>query len=188
MDRTPSDLTRLIDQSASGNPEARETLFSLVYDELKARAHRQRGRWHGNLTMNTTALVHESYLKLLGRDAESFNSRGHFLATATRAMRQVLVDYARKASSGKRGGKAHREEDLDPDELALPPAVAAEVLDLHNALSDLELTYPDLAQVVECRVFAGMTVEETAECLAIGTATVKRRWAMATSWLESHLS
>jgi len=138
--------------------------------------------------MNTTALVHESYLKLLGRDAGSFNSHGHFLATATRAMRQVLVDYARKASSGKRGGDAHRETDLDPDDLASPADVAAEILDLHHALADLEVRYPALAQVVECRVFAGMTVEETAECLAIGTATVKRRWAMATSWLESQLS
>lgn len=183
-----ADITVLIERSASGEDAAKDQLFSLLYRELKQRAQQQRRRWHGNLTVNTTALVHESYFKLIGTDRDRYNNRGHFLATASKAMRQVLVDYARRSSAQRRGGDMQR-VDTEPEEwIALPEAISAEVMDLHRGLERLENAYPDLARVVECRVFAGLDVKETAECLGIGTATVKRRWAMATSWLESELS
>lgn len=181
-------MTVLIDRSASGHEASREELLRLVYAELKRRAHQQRGKWHGNLTMNTTALVHESYMKLLGPGSAHFRNRGHFMATASRAMRQVLVDYARRSRAERRGGQEQR-VDSDPDSwIAMPDALSEEVLDLHMALEKLEARYPDLARIVECRVFAGQDVEETAACLGIGTATVKRRWAMATAWLSGELS
>lgn len=183
-----ADITVLIERSASGEEEAKDQLFGLLYRELKQRAQHQRRRWHGNLTVNTTALVHESYFKLVGAEPERYNNRGHFLATASKAMRQVLVDYARRSSARRRGGDMHR-VDVEPETwTALPNAVSADILDLHRSLEKLEKMYPDLARVVECRVFAGLDVNETAACLDIGTATVKRRWAMATSWLESEMS
>ena len=180
-------ITVLLNLSSKGDERASEELLRAVYDELKRRAHGQRMRWHGNLTMNTTALVHEAYLKLLGKEAEEFRNRGHFMATASRAMRQILVDYARRVDAQKRGGDAVMVSLDDELNIALPQSMATEVLDLHSALDKLEIKYPDLARVVECRVFAGMMVEETAEALSIGTATVKRRWAMAQSWLKRAL-
>lgn len=183
-----ADITVLIERSASGEDAAKDQLFSLLYRELKQRAQQQRRRWHGNLTVNTTALVHESYFKLVGANQDRYNNRGHFLATASRAMRQVLVDYARRSGAQRRGGDMQRVDSAFEEWVALPEAVSAEVMDLHRGLERLEVSYPDLARVVECRVFAGLDVKETAECLGIGTATVKRRWAMATSWLESELA
>jgi len=182
------DITVLIERSASGEESARDRLFRLLYGELKQRAQRQRRRWHGNLTVNTTALVHESYFKLVGANQDRYNNRGHFLATASRAMRQVLVDYARRSNAQRRGGRMQRVE-AEPNEcIGLPESVSAEIMDLHRGLNQLERLYPDLSRVVECRVFAGLDVKETAESLGIGTATVKRRWAMATSWLETELA
>jgi len=181
------DITVLLERSAKGDERASGDLLAAVYDELKRRAHGQRARWHGNLTVNTTALVHEAYLKLVGGDGEHFRNRGHFMATASRAMRQVLVDYARRTDAEKRGGSVFKTSIDEKHNISLPPDVAAEVLDLHTALEKLEGRYPDLSRVVECRVFAGMNVEETADALHIGTATVKRRWAMAQSWLKDVL-
>lgn len=182
------DITVLIQRSLDGDREASDHLIRLVYDELKQRAHGQRIRWHGNLTMNTTALVHEAYIKLLGGGVDSYNNRGHFMATASTAMRQILVDYARKASAEKRGGDIHKTSIDGELDVGLAPDVAAEVLDLNDALDRLEEAYPELARVVECRAFTGMTVEDTADALQIGTATVKRRWAMAKSWLRDELA
>ncbi len=182
------DITVLLERSAEGDESASRDLLSTVYDELKRRAHGQRARWHGNLTVNTTALVHEAYLKLVGGQGENYRNRGHFMATASRAMRQILVDYARRTDADKRGGSVFKTSIDEQTNISLPPEVAAEVLDLHTALEKLEGIYPDLSRVVECRVFAGMNVEETADALRIGTATVKRRWAMAQSWLKGALT
>jgi len=182
------DVTILIERSVEGDAQASDELLKAVYEELKRRAHGQRIRWHGNLTVNTTALVHEAYLKLVSSDGEAFKNRGHFMATASKAMRQILVDYARRSDASKRGGAVNKvslEEGLN---IALPPEIAAEVLDLHSALEKMEQIYPDLARVVECKVFGGMKVDETADALGIGTATVKRRWAMAQSWLKTRLT
>jgi RNA polymerase sigma factor (TIGR02999 family) len=182
------EITVLIQRSLDGDRDASDRLIRLVYDELKQRAHGQRIRWHGNLTMNTTALVHEAYIKLLGTGVDGYNNRGHFMATASTAMRQILVDYARKASAEKRGGDIHKTSIDGELGVGMAPDVAAEVLDLNDALERLEQEYPDLARVVECRAFTGLTVEDTADALEIGTATVKRRWAMAKSWLRRELS
>ncbi|MBO6577227.1 MAG: sigma-70 family RNA polymerase sigma factor [Rhodothermales bacterium] len=174
----------LLQRAIEGDEPAAHQLFELVYGELHNRARAQRRRWHGNLTMNTTALVHEAYLKLAGSDNE-IRDRAHFLALASRAMRQVLMDYARKAGSAKRGGDRHR---TDIEDVALVDQPTADrLLDLERALSRLDGENAELARVVECRFFGGMTVEETAEALGISAPTVKRRWALARGWLFSEI-
>jgi RNA polymerase sigma factor (TIGR02999 family) len=145
-------------------------------------AARQR-RWAaGHETLNTTALVHEAYLKLVRRNDVDWSDRGHFFAVAATAMRHILADYAEKRRAAKRGGGR---DDLLLDEVnPVSPEAAEDVLVLHNALSRLEEEHPRRARVVECRFYAGLDVEETATALRISPATVKRDWAFARVWLS----
>lgn len=172
-----------------GDAPATNQLFELVYGDLYLRAKSQRRRWNGNLTVNTTALVHEAYLKLVDGQGPNTTDRAHFLALASRAMRQVLIDYARRASSEKRGGGLHRT--TVGEGMALPVPMdglpVESIMDLESALAKLEGENPALARVVECRFFGGMTVDETAVVLKVSAPTVKRRWAMARGWLYSAL-
>ena len=159
-----------------------DELFEITYLELKELAHRHRRRWRGNATLGTTVLVHEAYQKLAGSGDLQTWERAHFLAVAAQAMRQILVNYAERQAAQKRGGGA----ELVSLEAANPvaPEVAQEVLALHEALEVLSQVEPRRAQVVECRFFAGMTIDETAEALGVSPATVKRDWALATAWLR----
>ena len=162
-----------------------DELFAITYEELKALAHRHRKRWRGNPTLGTTVLVHEAYRKLAGaRDLRTWK-RAHFLAVAARAMRQILVNYAERQTALKRGGAY----DPVPLDLANPvaPEVAEEVLALHEALEALSRIDPRRGQVVECRFFAGMTIDETAEALSVSAATVKRDWLLAAAWLRRRI-
>jgi RNA polymerase sigma factor (TIGR02999 family) len=182
----PTTLLRL---AVDGDSPAAHQLFELVYGELYGRARAQRRRWDGNLTVNTTALVHEAYIKLVDSGSPDIKDRAHFLAMASRAMRQVLLDYARRASAEKRGGDLNRATFADGE---LAPAMmdgptADRLMDLENALAKLESDNPSMARVVECRFFGGMTVEETSVVLGVSTPTVKRRWAMARGWLFSEI-
>ena len=131
-------------------------------------------------------LIHEAYLKLAGQAAPNWQSRGHFFATAAKAMRQVLVNYAQRSSAEKRGGKA---QDLSlPDGLAAEGATLLELLELHQALEQLEQAQPRRCQVVECRIFGGMTNEQVAQALGISVATVKRDWTLACAELYQRLA
>jgi RNA polymerase sigma factor (TIGR02999 family) len=173
-------------------PDDLNALFPLVYDELSRLAHGHRRQWDGDLTLNTTALVHEAYLKLAGQSRIPVGDRAHFLAVAAKAMRHILCNYARDRRRQKRGGgRPHLA--LDPaDEhadtnLDLPAEQAETLADLDEALSRFERIADRQSRVVECRFFGGMSVEETAEALGTSPATVKRDWTMARAWLNREL-
>lgn len=176
----------LLDRASVGDREAVDQLFELTYEELRSLARIQRGRWTGNTTMSPTVLVHEAYGKIVESDHVSWKNRAHFLAVASKAMRQVLVNYARDRSAAKRGGGAVpiTLERANP----VAPEVAEEVLALHAALSRLEAIHPRQSSVVECRFFGGMTVEETAEALSVSPSTVEREWRAASSWMRSEIA
>jgi len=161
-------------------------LYRRLYGELHRLARAQRARWHGNWTMNTTALVHEAYAKLAGKD--DFESRAHVLATASRAMRQVLVSYAEGRAAQKRGGGT---PDLPLEEARAVPlsdAQADDVLALDDALARLAGRDERAARVVECRFFGGLSVAETADALGVSEATVTRSWRLARAWLHGELA
>ena len=190
VQQTVSDL---LDELRAGHGQAFDDLLPLVYDELHRLASRQRRRWHGDETLDTTALLHEAYLKLAGQSAPEWRSRAHFLAVAATAMRQVLLDYAKRKRSAKRGGR-FRHEPLHEIEAALKVEANSveaqtEVLAaLDESLRRLDAYDPRQSRIVECRFFGGMTVEETAEALGLSPATVKRGWTMAQAWLYRDLS
>jgi RNA polymerase sigma factor (TIGR02999 family) len=183
---SPEAITELIHDAAAGNRRAVDELFAIVYDELKQLAHAQRRHWHGDHTLNTTALVHDAYLKLVGREGADWRDRAHFYAVASKAMRHVLVNYAERRRAQKRGGGAN-EIPLDEANPVAPEA-AEEVLALDEALERLFDLNERQGRVVECRFFGGLSVPETADALAIAPATVKRDWAIASAWLRREVS
>ncbi len=173
--------TALLVTADSGDGAALERLVPLLYDELRAMAHRQLGRERHDHTLQTTALVHEAYLKMVDDTRVTRRGKAYFFAAAGRAMRQVLVDYARRRKAEKRGGGA-KALSLDEEQIAVDE-FAGELLDLDRALEQLAALNPRHARVVECRFFAGMSVEETAEALDVAPRTVKYDWALARAWL-----
>jgi RNA polymerase sigma factor (TIGR02999 family) len=177
-------VTDLLLQVRQGTPEAMDRLFSVVYAQLRRIAHRQLQGERPGHTLGTTGLVHEAYLKLVDQSRIDWQDRGHFFAMAARAMRQVLVDYARRYRTQRRGGG------LQHVALTDGPAVEEQarlVLDVHEALERLAGVSERLSQVVECRYFAGLTVEETAAALGVTTRTVERDWVKAKGWLYQEL-
>ena len=193
MERQPhEEVARLLEALQRGDRTALDDLFPLVYEELRAVAHRQRRRWRGDSTLNTTALVHEAYLKLVDQSRAGWESRAHFLATAARAMRHVLINYARDQQAQKRGGDSPKlslealGERLE-GHLASWNDNAELLLALDAALEHLERVNERQSRIVECRFFGGMTAEETAAALGISTATVNRGWALAQVRLYQHL-
>ena len=187
----PPDVTALLLQAREGDASAIDRLVPIVYDQLRALARSQRRRLGAAETLNTTALVHEAYAKLAGRDGAPWADRQHFFRVAARAMRDVLVDYARAQTADKRGGPR---PDLPLADLAadvlgtLPPLRIEEVLDLDRALDRLEALDPEQARLVELRYFAGLSIPEAAEVLEMSPATAKRRWSVARAWLYRELS
>jgi RNA polymerase sigma factor (TIGR02999 family) len=176
------DLTRLLHASREGDREASELLMRHVYDDLRMRAHRQLAGGLGGDTLNTTALVNEAYLRLLGTGPCEYQDRHHFFGVAARVMRGVVVDYARRRGAQKRGsGQAHNL--LDDNEIAVD-GHAAEIVGLDAALVELERMNQRLGRVVELRFFAGLSVEQTAEALGVTTRTVKRDWRTARAFLH----
>ena len=179
-----ADVTRLLDAWRAGDAEALQRLVPLVYDELKAVARRQLRFAGRDGTLDTTALVHEAYLKLVGGAGASLQGREHFFAVAASAMRQVLVDHARRRAATKRGGAAAaggRRDEAAPEPAATD--ALTRLLAIHEALAQLEGVDPRLVRVVELRVFAGLSVEESARVLQLSTATVKREWRKARALL-----
>jgi RNA polymerase sigma factor (TIGR02999 family) len=186
-------VTRILRQVEGGDSAAVGQLFGLVYEELHLLAKRQRARWQGDYTLNTTALVHEAYVKLVGQQRLGVESRAHFFALAARAMRHILSNYAKQRRTLKRGGDQVKlsltERDLDAlDPEAVMTAERAEMLHaLDEALTRLEAVSERQGRVVECRFYGGMSVPETAAALAISAATVKRDWTLAQAWLFREL-
>jgi RNA polymerase sigma factor (TIGR02999 family) len=178
------DVTRLLDALQHGDRAALDRLVPLVYEELRALAHGQRQRWQGDHTLDTTALVHEAYLKLVDQSRVSWESRAHFLATAAKAMRHILINYARDRRAQNRGGEQPK---LSLEELSegmegtavLSDDRAELLIALDAALTKLEHVNERQSRIVECRFFGGLTIEETAAALGISTASVSRGWALA---------
>ena len=180
------ELTQLINASRDGDSDALNQLFPLIYQELHRLAHQQRRRQGALDTLNTTALLHEAYLKLVGSSVDAYADRTHFFRVAARAMRQITIDYARRSRRQKRGGD---ERDATFEEaLLVPPEKAEEVLALDEALTRLAALHERQAEVVELRYFAGFTIEETADLLGTSHATTSRDWAAARAWLHRELS
>ena len=189
MAEAPTDpyITGLLQAVQRGDPEALNALFPLVYEQLLVLARGQRRRWQGDLTLNATAIVHEAYIKLVDQKAVAPESRGHFFAVASKAMRHILCNYARDRNRMKRGGGAEHVS-IDDERDAM---IAADVPDEHleelslldDALAKLEQINERHSRVVECRFFGGLSIDETAAALGLSAATVKRDWAIARAWL-----
>jgi RNA polymerase sigma-70 factor (ECF subfamily) len=182
---SPHDITDLLLKAGEGDRAVLEQVFPLVYEELRRLAHGQLQREPEGHTLCTTGLVHEAYLKLVDQTRCGWTSRAHFLAVAAIAMRRIVVDYARRHRSAKRGGMLQRVP-LESVDLATEER-AALLVALDEALSRLAELDSRQARVVECRFFGGMTEEETAEALGIGLRTAKRDWAKARSWLYQEI-
>jgi RNA polymerase sigma factor (TIGR02999 family) len=186
-------VVQLLERLRAGDQSALNELVAALYEELHRIAARHlRGERTGH-TLQTTALVHEAYLKLVGDSERRFADRTHFLAVASRVMRQVLVDYARARATKKRAGD--KQESLEPDEGAANMAVAGgtatepvALLDLDSALDALARDDPALARLIEMRYFGGMTAEETAEALGQSVHIVRHDLRLAQAWLRRTLS
>jgi RNA polymerase sigma factor (TIGR02999 family) len=180
------DITQLLTAARAGDREALNRVFAHVYDEIRAIARRQLHRVGRPDTLNTTAIVHEAYLKLVGSAGVSFENRSHFLRTAATAMRQVLVDHARTRARKKRGGgvRPFLLDDID----APIEQRAAEILELDEALHRLSAMSERLGRVIELRFFGGLSVEEAAEVLGVTDRTVKRDWRAARAFLYNELA
>ena len=179
-------VTRLLSELESGNDAALDALYPIIYDELRAIARSHRRRWDGDTTLGTTALVHEAFLKLSRADEVHATSRLHFLRVASRAMRQILSNYARDRRAIKRGNEAaHVPLDIvDAEHRGFAEHEHLENIEnLEEALKKLEAFDKRLSDVVECRFFGGLSIEDTAAALQISPATVKRDWALARAWL-----
>jgi len=181
----PGEVTQLLSAARQGDGSAVDRLVALVYDELRAVARRQLRRWRPGQTLDTTALVHEAYLRLVDQAGATWQDRAHFLSVAGVAMRHILVDAARRRAAKKRGGEDLR---ISLDEMRLEPgqgvdSQAVQILALDEALTSLAARNERLSHLVELRFFAGLTEEETAQTLGTSERTVRRDWRKARAFL-----
>jgi RNA polymerase sigma factor (TIGR02999 family) len=185
MDVSPvSTATALLIRWKSGDSSALDQLLPLVYDELRRLARYYLQRERSEHTLQSTALVHEAYLRLVDQNVD-WQSRAHFFGIAAQMMRRILVDHARSRNAAKRGDGL--KVTLD-EKMALAEAQSLDVLALDSALAELSKLDAQQGKVVELRFFAGLSIEETAEAMSISVATVKREWAMAKAWLSRTMS
>ena len=181
----PHRVTQLLAEWSHGDNAALTELTPLVYEELRRIAHRHMGGQRPDHTLQTTALVNEAYLRLADQTNPNWQSRAHFFAVAARAMRQILVSYARSNQAQKRGGGALK---IELDESAiLSPEQSKEIVDLHEALERLGTLDSRKGQVVELKYFGGLNYDEIAEVLKIARVTVRRDWEFAKLWLYTEL-
>lgn len=185
MSKSPGELTHLLLAHERGEDGAFDRLVAAVYQDLRRLARRELGK-NAAQTLNPTGLVHEAYMKLAAQSGVPWRDRGHFFAIAARAMRQILVDHARRRLADKRGAGAPH-TDLENVDLAVERD-AAQVLAVEQVLGRLAELDPALVEVVECRYFAGLTEGETAEAIGVSISTVQRHWARARAWLKVELS
>jgi len=182
---SPDRVTQLLQQWSHGDDSALAELTPLVYEELRRLAHHYMEGERPDHTLQTTALVNEAYLRLADQTASNWQSRAHFFAVAARAMRQILVSYARSNRAQKRGGGVAR---IELDESAiLSPEQSKEIVDLHEALERLGTLDSRKARVVELKYFGGLNYEEIAEVMKVSTVTVRRDWVFAKAWLYDEL-
>ena len=169
------------------HPESAEAVIEFVYAELRRQAHRYLQKERGGHTLQTTALVHEAYLKLIKQENVEWKSRSHFFGIAATLMRRILIDYAKARHRAKRGGE---NDDVPLEEALTIYASAAnyDLLELDEALNRLARKEAHLARIVELRFFSGLDVPETAQVLGVSESTVKRDWAMAKAWLHRELT
>ena len=182
----PKDVTTLLQEWSGGNQQALHDLTPLVYNELHDLAARQLRRERANHTLQSTALVHEAYLKLIDQRRVQWHDREHFFAVASRVIRRILVSYARSRNSSKRGGGRTL---LAFEELmALPDRKNIDLVALDEALESLSQIDPQQGRIIELRFFGGVSIEGTAKVLGISTSTVNRDWNLARTWLHHELS
>lgn len=182
------EITRILEAVEGGDAAAAEALLPLAYEELRRIAAMKMASERAGHTLQPTALVHEAYLRMLGPDGEAlgWNSRAHFFAAASQAMRRILIESARRKQTAKRGKNAeHTSLDESKLEFAVP---SEEVLAVDEALKKLEEEDPHLARIVMLRYFAGMTIPETAYALGVSTSTLDRHWQCAKAWLHREIS
>jgi RNA polymerase sigma factor (TIGR02999 family) len=184
VSETPPDVTLLLQSVQHGQEGAFDQLLPLVYNDLRQVAAKYLRAERMDHTLQPTALVHETFLRLVDQRSANWQNRAHFFAVAAQLMRRVLVDYARRVATAKRGGGriVSLEEDMD-----VPTDEPEVLLDVDEALTALAKMDPRAARVVELRFYAGLSVDEVAEVMQLSTATIKREWASARAWLEAEL-
>jgi RNA polymerase sigma factor (TIGR02999 family) len=181
-----TEITRILTAIDQGDAQAANELLPLVYDELRSLAARKMAQEAPGQTLQATALVHEAYLRLVGSQDQSWDSRGHFFAAAAEAMRRILVENARRKKRIKRGGDRQRQQLKEADLAIEPPS--DDLVALHEALEKLALEDKQTAELVKLRYFAGLTTEQAAEVLGISRRTAYRDWAYASSWLRLEIA
>jgi RNA polymerase sigma factor (TIGR02999 family) len=186
--QTHGALTQLLIAWSQGDANALEQLTPLVYAELRKLAHRYMNRERAGHTLQTTAVVHEAFLRLIGNPQENWQNRAHFYAIAAQMMRRILVDYARANLRAKRGGEITRIALEDIDAPVTAPALNPDIIALDEALEKLAQIDPRRSRVVELRFFGGLGVEETARVLQVAPDTVVRDWRVAKAWLFRYLN
>ncbi len=186
MGDSGQDVTRLLIDWSNGDTSAADDLMPLVYDELRRRAKSYLRRERPGLTLQATALVHETYLRLIDQNSVHWRNRLHFFALAAKLMRRVLVDHARGHLAAKRGGRLERIELEGSGELAIEKP--EHLIALDEALTRLRQENEQLSRIVELRFFGGCRNEEIAELLEISIPTITRRWRLAKAWLYHHLT
>jgi RNA polymerase sigma factor (TIGR02999 family) len=186
MPQTPQNVTQLLIGWSKGDKQALDALLPLVYEELRRQASRYLRRERVGHTLQTTALIHEAYLKLVDQKNVQWQNRAHFFGIAAQLMRRILVDHARTRKRAKRGGSDIRVSFNEAEAMAAGKDL--DIVALDEALHRLAEIDEQQSKIVELKFFSGLTVEETAEVLAISPATVKRDWSMAKAWLHRELS
>jgi RNA polymerase sigma factor (TIGR02999 family) len=193
MEQSDDTHSRLLEAVQRGDRSALDDLYSLVYRELRVLAHRQRRRWDAGATLNTTALVHEAYLKLVKQRHIHIEERAQFFALAATAIRHIVSNYARDRQTSKRGGGVRTvslsELDSNPaGQFPISEKHAGLLVTIDEALNRLERVSPRQRWVVECRFFGGMSIEETAAAIGVSPRTVKRDWMLAQAWLQREMN
>ncbi|HKQ72826.1 MAG TPA: sigma-70 family RNA polymerase sigma factor [Blastocatellia bacterium] len=186
METSSQQVSHLLQRLSDGDGDALTQLMPLVYDELRRMARRYMKGQPAGHTLQTTALIHEAYLRLAGQEKNHWNNRAHFFGVAAKAMRHILVDYARARNMAKRGAGA-RAVSLD-EALTICPEPGADLVALDDALTELAKLDDRQSKVVELRFFGGLTEDEIGEALKISTRTVRSDWRLARSWLLRELS
>jgi RNA polymerase sigma factor (TIGR02999 family) len=186
--RSMTDVTQILSRIEKGDPTGTSELLPLVYEELRALARQRLTHEKPGQTLQATALVHETYLRLVGgQNANTWESRAHFFGAAAEAMRRILVDQARRKGSQKRGGGIDRIDGLDELVIVGPEIDPIELLELDEALKEFEAIDPVRARVVKLHYLSGFTLAETADAMGVSTATVKRHWIFSRSWLARRM-
>ena len=180
-----TDVTQLLSRIEAGDPSAAESLLPLVYAELRKLAAAKMSREPEGHTLQSTALVHEAYLRLVGGTDPHWNGRGHFFGAAAEAMRRILVDSARRRNADKRGGDLER---IELSEKIESPRPRVDLIALNDALDELAIIDERKAELVKLRYFVGFTIREAAEAMGIADSTADADWAYAKSWLKLKLS